>query len=323
MLDKEKIISLLNSDGTDLFEQANETRQKYVGDDVHLRGLIEFSNTCKQNCFYCGLRCENKNINRYRLTETEILDYAKSGKELGLQTIVLQSGEDTFYTQDKLCKIIESLKKLDVAVTLSLGEKTYKEYQAYKSAGADRYLLRIETTDEELYKTLHPNMSLDNRKECLYILKELGFETGTGSLVGLPNQTIESLAEDILFYKKLDADMIGVGPFIPHPDTPLGEYNIYQEANFWLSLRVMAISRILLKDVNIPATTAMETIHPDGRKIALQSGANVVMPNIVNGETKENYSIYPNKNIDNIETIKSLIYSLGRGISTDKGFRNR
>jgi len=323
MLDKEKIISLLNSDGTDLFKQANEIRQKYVGDDVHLRGLIEFSNTCKQNCFYCGLRCENKNINRYRLTETEILEYAKSGKELGLQTIVLQSGEDAFYTQDKLCKIIESLKKLDVAVTLSLGEKSYKEYQAYKSAGADRYLLRIETTDKELYKTLHPNMSLDNRKECLYILKELGFETGTGSLVGLPNQTIESLAEDILFYKKLDADMIGVGPFIPHPDTPLGKYNIDQEANFWLSLRVMAISRILLKDVNIPATTAMETIHPDGRKIALESGANVVMPNIVNGGTKENYSIYPNKNMDNIETIKSLIYSLGRGISTNKGFRNR
>jgi len=235
----------------------------------------------------------------------------------------LQSGEDAFYTQDKLCKIIESLKKLDVAVTLSLGEKSYKEYQAYKSAGADRYLLRIETTDKELYKTLHPNMSLDNRKECLYILKELGFETGTGSLVGLPNQTIESLAEDILFYKKLDADMIGVGPFIPHPDTPLGKYNIDQEANFWLSLRVMAISRILLKDVNIPATTAMETIHPDGRKIALESGANVVMPNIVNGGTKENYSIYPNKNMDNIETIKSLIYSLGRGISTNKGFRNR
>ena len=328
MLTKQEIINYLSTDDKELFTKADAIRKQYVGDEVHLRGLIEFSNICKRTCFYCGLRNENHNLTRYRLSEDEIIEFAKHGAELGLKTVVLQSGEDSYFSIDKLCKIIEEIKKLDVAITLSVGEKTYKEYKALKDAGADRYLLRIETTDENLYKKLHPNMSFKNRIECLYNIKELGYETGTGCLVGLPNQTIESLANDILFFKELDADMVGIGPFIPHPDTPLGECNLDLNKNFDLSLKVMALTRILLKDINIPATTAMETINPNGRIIALKSGANVVMPNITQGEYRKQYIIYPNKictdeSPDKCSVgIRAKIASIGRSISTGKGFRN-
>lgn len=328
MLTKQEIINYLSTDDKELFTKADAIRKQYVGDEVHLRGLIEFSNICKRTCFYCGLRNENHNLTRYRLSEDEIIEFAKHGAELGLKTVVLQSGEDSYFSIDKLCKIVKAIKKFDVAITLSVGEKTYKEYKALKDAGADRYLLRIETTDENLYKKLHPNMSFKNRIECLYNIKELGYETGTGCLVGLPNQTIESLANDILFFKELDADMVGIGPFIPHPDTPLGECNLDLNKNFDLSLKVMALTRILLKDINIPATTAMETINPNGRIIALKSGANVVMPNITQGEYRKQYIIYPNK-ICTEESpnkcsicIRSKIEAIGRSISTGKGFRN-
>lgn len=328
MLTKQEIINYLSTDDKELFTKADAIRKQYVGDEVHLRGLIEFSNICKRTCFYCGLRNENHNLTRYRLSEDEIIEFAKHGAELGLRTVVLQSGEDSYFSIDKLCKIVKAIKKFDVAITLSVGEKTYKEYKALKDAGADRYLLRIETTDENLYKKLHPNMSFKNRIECLYNIKELGYETGTGCLVGLPNQTIESLANDILFFKELDADMVGIGPFIPHPDTPLGECNLDLNKNFDLSLKVMALTRILLKDINIPATTAMETINPNGRIIALKSGANVVMPNITQGEYRKQYIIYPNKictdeSPDKCSVcIRSKIEAIGRSISTGKGFRN-
>lgn len=327
MLTKQEIINYLSTDDKKLFTKADAIRKQYVGDEVHLRGLIEFSNICKRTCFYCGLRNENHNLTRYRLSEDEIIEFAKHGAELGLKTVVLQSGEDSYFSIDKLCKIVEAIKKFDIAITLSVGEKTYEEYKALKDAGADRYLLRIETTDENLYKKLHPNMSFKNRIECLYNIKELGYETGTGCLVGLPNQTIESLANDILFFKELDADMVGIGPFIPHPDTPLGECNLDLNKNFDLSLKVMALTRILLKDINIPATTAMETINPNGRIIALKSGANVVMPNITQGEYRKQYIIYPNKictdeSPDKCSVcIRSKIASIGRSISTGKGFR--
>ena len=328
MLTKQEIINYLSTDDKELFTKADAIRKQYVGDEVHLRGLIEFSNICKRTCFYCGLRNENHNLTRYRLSEDEIIKFAKHGAELGLKTVVLQSGEDSYFSIDKLCKIVKAIKKFDVAITLSVGEKTYKEYKALKDAGADRYLLRIETTDENLYKKLHPNMSFKNRIECLYNIKELGYETGTGCLVGLPNQTIESLANDILFFKELDADMVGIGPFIPHPDTPLGECNLDLNKNFDLSLKVMALTRILLKNINIPATTAMETINPNGRIIALKSGANVVMPNITQGEYRKQYIIYPNKictdeSPDKCSVcIRSKIEAIGRSISTGKGFRN-
>ena len=325
-LTKSEIISLLNSNVEDLYKYANKVRKENVGDGVHLRGLIEFSNICKCNCKYCGLRCANSKIERYRLAPDEIIQYAKNGVELGYKTIVLQSGEDNYYDIDKLKYIISNIKQLDVAITLSIGERTREEYKCFKEAGADRYLLRIETTDKALYKDLHPNMNYDNRIRCLKDIKELGYEVGSGCLLGLPNQTVESLANDILFFKELDADMIGIGPFIPHPDTPLkGEQN---KENFDMALKVMAITRLLLPDINIPATTAMETINPMGRIIALESGANVVMPNLLDSEYKTKYEIYPNKICINEHSgkcrncIEEKIKSIGRYISTTKGFHN-
>ncbi len=323
MYSKDEIINILSSNDDSILKTADEIRKQYVGEDVHLRGLIEFSNYCNRTCYYCGLRYENKNIQRYRLTPEDIIATAKYAKNIGLKTIVLQAGEDVCFSNNILCNIIEQIKKLDVALTLSIGEKTYDEYKSFKDAGVDRYLLRIETTDKTLYNALHPNMSFENRIECLYNLKSLGFETGTGSLVGLPNQTIESLANDILFFKTLDADMIGIGPFIPHPCTPLGDSDVDLKKNFDLSIKVMAITRILLKNINIPATTAMETLNPNGQIIALQSGANVIMPNITNDECKKKYTIYPNKQNQDIILAKEKIYSIGRAISVNKGFRSK
>lgn len=320
------IIEILKDDLNNdwLFSLADKTRKEYVGDEVHLRGLIEFSNICKRQCKYCGLRCEDKFIDRYRISKENIISYAEHAVNMGYKTIVLQSGEDEYYNTDLMCEIIEGIKKLGVALTLSIGEKTYEEYKAFKEAGADRYLIRIETTDKTLYNQMHPNMDFDNRVRCLEDLGRLGYEVGTGCLVGLPNQTIESLADDILFFKEINADMVGIGPFIPHPHTPLKDS---ATGSFTLALKVMALTRILLKDINIPATTAMETLNPNGRIIALQSGANVVMPNVTTTEYRAKYEIYPNKicineNPDKCKgCISAKIQSIGRSVSTSFGFR--
>ena len=320
------IIEILKDDSNNdwLFSLADKTREEYVGDEVHLRGLIEFSNICKRQCKYCGLRCEDKFIDRYRISKENIISYAEHAVNMGYKTIVLQSGEDEYYNTDLMCEIIEGIKKLGVALTLSIGEKTYEEYKAFKEAGADRYLIRIETTDKTLYNQMHPNMNFDNRVRCLENLGRLGYEVGTGCLVGLPNQTIESLADDILFFKEINADMVGIGPFIPHPHTPLKDS---ASGSFTLALKVMALTRILLKDINIPATTAMETLNPNGRIIALQSGANVVMPNVTTTEYRAKYEIYPNKicineNPDKCKgCISAKIQSIGRTVSTSFGFR--
>lgn len=320
------IIEILKDDSNNdwLFSLADKTREEYVGDEVHLRGLIEFSNICKRQCKYCGLRCEDKFIDRYRISKENIISYAEHAVNMGYKTIVLQSGEDEYYNTDLMCEIIEGIKKLGVALTLSIGEKTYEEYKAFKEAGADRYLIRIETTDKTLYNQMHPNMDFDNRVRCLENLGRLGYEVGTGCLVGLPNQTIESLADDILFFKEINADMVGIGPFIPHPHTPLKDS---ATGSFTLALKVMALTRILLKDINIPATTAMETLNPNGRIIALQSGANVVMPNVTTTEYRAKYEIYPNKicineNPDKCKgCISAKIHSIGRTVSTSFGFR--
>lgn len=320
------IIEILKDDSNNdwLFSLADKTREEYVGDEVHLRGLIEFSNICKRQCKYCGLRCEDKYIDRYRISKENIISYAEHAVNMGYKTIVLQSGEDEYYNTDLMCEIIAGIKKLGVALTLSIGEKTYEEYKAFKEAGADRYLIRIETTDKTLYNQMHPNMDFDNRVRCLENLGRLGYEVGTGCLVGLPNQTIESLADDILFFKEINADMVGIGPFIPHPHTPLKDS---ATGSFTLALKVMALTRILLKDINIPATTAMETLNPNGRIIALQSGANVVMPNVTTTEYRAKYEIYPNKicineNPDKCKgCISAKIQSIGRSVSTSFGFR--
>ena len=318
-LSKKEIIDILKSDDAGILKEANKIRRQYVGDGVHLRGLIEFSNICKRNCLYCGLQSQNKFVNRYRLSKSEILDIAKKGVDDGFKTIVLQSGEDDFYTTGMLCSIISDIKELGAAVTLSIGEKTFEEYKSYKDAGADRFLLRIETTDENLYRKMHPYADFQNRKRCLSDLKKLGYETGTGCLVGLPGQTLDSLADDILFFKELDADMIGIGPFIPHPQTPLKNE---QPGNLDLAVKVMAVTRILLKDINIPATTAMESLRKDGRLLALQSGANVVMPNLTDEYHKKMYEIYPNKVSATRQELQENLTKIGRYIVTDNcGFR--
>ena len=327
-LTKQEIVDILsnNSKNEWLFQTADKVRKENVGDEVHLRGLIEFSNICKQQCKYCGLQSCNKNIKRYRILKDEILLYVQNAINLGYKTIVLQSGEDEYYSVDSMVEIITAIKKYDVALTLSIGEKTFEEYKAYKDAGADRYLLRIETTDVDLYKSMHPNMNLNNRKRCLEDLKTLGYEVGTGCLVGLPNQSFESLAKDIMFFKDINADMVGVGPFIPHQDTPL---KAEKGGTFELALKVMSLTRIMLPNINIPATTAMETLNPNGRIIALQSGANVVMPNVTTKEYRKKYEIYPNKICINESPnqcrgcIEGKIKSIGRIIATDYGFRNK
>lgn len=325
VFNREEIIKILKDDTKNdwLFNLADKIRKDNVGDEVHLRGLIEFSNICKCSCKYCGLRSPNKEIKRYRILKDEIIEYVKNAVNLGYKTIVLQSGEDEYFTTEKMVEIIKAIKEFDVALTLSIGERSFEDYKAFKQAGADRYLIRIETTDKELYKKLHPNMDFNNRIRCLQDLKTLGYEVGTGCLVGLPQQTIESLADDILFFKEIGADMVGIGPFIPHPNTPLKDE---KTGSFTLALKVMALTRILLPDINIPATTAMETLNPNGRILALQSGANVVMPNVTSTEYRAKYEIYPNKicindNPDKCRgCIEGKIKSIGRTISTDYGF---
>lgn len=327
-LSKIEIINLLEDEkySQELFKAADRVREKYLGNEVHLRGLIEFSNICKQNCLYCGLRRDNKEIERYRLDKETILDFARKAVSYGYRTLVLQSGEDFYFTKDLMCEIISEIKKLDVAITLSIGERSYDEYKAFKEAGADRYLLRIETTDKELYENLDPGMSFENRVNCLKMLKELGYEVGTGCLIGLPNQTTESLANDILFFKEIDADMVGVGPFIPNEQTPLAKE---KGGTFEMALKVMAITRLLLPTSNIPATTAMETLNKQGRQIALQSGANVVMPNVTEGRYRALYKLYPGKICINDTPahcrgcITGKIHAIGRTVSTDYGFRKK
>lgn len=325
-LTKEELITLLKDSNIDeeLSKAADRVRKKYVGDEVYLRGIIEFSNICKRDCLYCGLRKSNKNMKRYRLMPDEIIDLAKKAVGYGYKSIVLQSGEDEYYTESMFKYIISEIKKMDVAVTLIVGEKTFKEYKAYKQAGADRYLLRIETTNKKLYEELDPGMIHDERKRCLRNLKALGYEVGTGNLVGLPNQTIESLADDILFFKQIDADMVGLGPFIPNEDTPLKDA---KGDNFIMSIKVMALVRLILPYANIPATTAMESLDRNGRIIALQSGANVVMPNITEGEYRKLYAIYPGKICVNDtpshcwNCINGKIKSIGRKVSESKGYK--
>ncbi|MBP5429865.1 MAG: [FeFe] hydrogenase H-cluster radical SAM maturase HydE [Elusimicrobiaceae bacterium] len=324
-LTRTEIVSLLAcSESQLLFQAADFVRKNYVGDGVYLRGLIEFSNYCKNDCFYCGLRRSNTQAQRYRLTPQQIIATAQQAAQYGYKTVVLQSGEDPQFDTDKMCHIIREIKKYDLALTLSIGEKTREEYAAYKQAGADRYLLRIETTDKALYEKLDPAMSWDNRVRCLNDLKELGYEVGSGSLVGLPGQTLESLADDLLFFKKLPVDMAGIGPFIPHPHTPLA--NEKTAGHFELSLKMMSLMRLLLPDINIPATTAMETLHPQGRLLALQCGANVVMPNVTQGEFRKKYELYPGKICTGESPeqcrgcIQAKIESIGRFVAPGKGF---
>jgi len=327
-LTKEDIVTLLAlSDPVEmesLFKRADLIRKKYVGDDVHLRGLIEFSNICRKGCYYCGIRSGNTEIQRYRMPGEEIILAANMAASFGYKTIVLQSGEDPYYTVDILAALIKEIKREShVAITLSIGEREREEYQKLFDAGADRFLLRFETSNPDLYKSLHPDSDFQHRMQSLIWLREIGFQVGSGVMIGLPGQTLEDLAMDILKFKELELDMIGVGPYISHPDTPLAG-SASGDAD--ITLKVVALTRIVTRNTHIPATTALATLRPsDGREKALQVGANVVMPNVTPLKYRELYELYPDKICVNEAAdqcnncIRQRIYSVGRTISSGHG----
>ncbi|MDD7429158.1 MAG: [FeFe] hydrogenase H-cluster radical SAM maturase HydE, partial [Oscillospiraceae bacterium] len=274
--------------------KANAVRKRIYGDDIYVRGLIEFTNYCRNDCLYCGIRRSNKNADRYRLTREQILDCCETGYVLGFRTFVLQGGEDSFYSDDDICRIVSEIKEKypDCAVTLSIGEKSRESYRAYYNAGADRYLLRHETADNAHYAKLHPNeLSLENRKRCLYDLKDIGYQTGSGFMVGSPYQTADTLAEDMLFLKGLDPHMVGIGPFIPHHDTP---FAAEKAGTLELTLFMVALTRLMLPHALIPATTALGTVAFDGRERGILAGANVVMPNLSPRDVRKKYLLYDN-----------------------------
>lgn len=270
-------------------------RERIYGKDVYVRGLIEISNYCKNDCFYCGIRRGNKKCERYRLTESEILNCCKEGYALGFRTFVLQGGEDPFFSDDILCRIISEIKRVydDCAVTISMGERSFESYRRLFAAGADRYLLRHETANKEHYGLLHPeNMSFDGRIKCLIYLREAGFQVGCGMMVGSPFQTAENLAEDLKFIEEFSPDMCGIGPFIPHADTPFAEF---PAGSAELTCYLLSLIRILKPNILLPATTALATVDATGREKGLLAGANVVMPNLSPVGVRKKYSLYDNK----------------------------
>lgn len=279
----------------ELIREADSVRRENYGTDVFMRGLIEFSNYCKNNCYYCGIRCGNRDAVRYRLSKGEILDCAERGYELGFRTFVLQGGEDPFFDDDRLCDVVLALKTRfsDCAVTLSVGERSKDSYKRLFAAGADRYLLRHETADGEHYGKLHPrSMSLENRKRCLFDLKDAGYQVGTGIMVGSPFQTEDHIVKDLGFMKELSPDMIGIGPFIRHEKTP---FATCESGSVDMTVRLISILRLMFPYALIPATTALGTLDPRGREKGLKAGANVVMPNLSPSDVREYYKLYDNK----------------------------
>lgn len=289
-----------------LFERARKVRHAHYGRKVYIRGLIEFSNYCKNDCYYCGIRKSNRCLSRYRLTKEEILSCCREGYGLGFRTFVLQGGEDLWFTRERMTELIRSIRREfpDCAITLSVGEREKDEYQAYFDAGADRFLLRHETANEEHYRYLHPKeLSLQHRKECLWNLRRIGYQVGSGIMVGSPAQKTEHLAEDMIFLQELQPHMVGIGPFIPHKDTPFREETA---GTLELTLFLLGLVRLMLPKTLIPATTALSTIHPDGRKMGILAGANVVMPNLSPRENRKLYNLYDNKRCMGDEAAEGL-----------------
>ena len=278
-----------------LFTLSAKRREEYYGKDVYIRGLIEFTNYCKNDCLYCGIRRSSKNVERYRLSNDDIMSCCEQGYGLGFRTFVLQGGEDPYFTDDRICSLVSTIKSEypDCAVTLSIGEKEHESYQAYFDAGADRYLLRHETADDSHYARLHPaDMSPWHRKKCLYDLKSIGYQVGCGFMVGSPYQTAENLADDMLFIKALSPHMVGIGPFISQHETPFSEM---QSGTLEQTLFMLGLIRLTLPNVLLPSTTALGTIHPLGREKGIQVGANVVMPNLSPVSVRKKYLLYDNK----------------------------
>ncbi|NPU85731.1 MAG: [FeFe] hydrogenase H-cluster radical SAM maturase HydE [Syntrophaceae bacterium] len=296
-LSREDLTLLLNLADEESLEAlgtaADAVRREAVGDAVYLRGIVEFSNFCRQNCLYCGLRRDNRDIIRYRMDEDAVLAAVRRIRDRDIGTVVLQSGEDPAYTRGDLCRIVGRIRnETGLIVTLSVGERPLEDYRAFREAGADRYLLKHETASPDLYRRLRPGCMLEDRLRCLKDLRDLGYEVGTGNMVGLPGQTPEILADDLLLIRSLDADMLGIGPFIPHPGTPLAGA---PGGDLKRTLRVLALARLLTRDTNIPATTALGTLHPEGRIRALRAGANIVMPDFTPETLRARYDIYPGK----------------------------
>lgn len=329
ILSKEEFVELLSGyteeDAEYAREKAAKTANQYFDNKVYTRGLIEFTNYCKNDCYYCGIRRSNTNVVRYRLSDEDILSCCEQGYELGFRTFVLQGGEDLRYSDEDMIRIISSIKKNypDCALTLSIGEKSYDSYLAFYKAGADRYLLRHETANEEHYRKLHPaSLSLQVRKQCLRDLKAIGYQVGTGFMVGSPYQTADNLAEDLLFIKELSPAMVGIGPYLPHHDTPFAEE---KQGSMELTLFLISILRLMIPNALIPATTALGTIHPLGREKGIMSGANVVMPNLSPVSVRKQYELYDNKICTGEEAaecrfcLQNRMHQIGYEIVTARG----
>lgn len=321
-----EVIAMNDDEASELLRKyADEVRQRVYGKKVFLRGLIEISSYCRNNCLYCGIRCGNKNAQRYRLDREDILSCCENGYQLGFRTFVLQGGEDTFFTDEFLVPLISEIREKypDCAVTLSLGERSRESYRKLREAGADRYLLRHETASPELYSKLHPaGMTLENRVECLYNLRELGYQVGAGFMVGAPFQTAGNIVEDLRFLQELKPHMIGIGPFIPHHDTP---FSSAEGGSLSLTLRLLGILRLMFPEVLLPATTALGTIAPNGRELGLKTGCNVVMPNLSPVMVRKKYDLYDNKISSGEEAaecregLEKQIISAGYVVSDERG----
>ena len=329
-IDLEELRELLNINATEeevqyLYSQAREAADFVYGKRVFKRGLIEFTNYCKNDCYYCGIRRSNSCAQRYRLDKDTILNCCEKGYALGYRTFVLQGGEDGYFTDEKVCDIVKIIHKQypDCAITLSIGEKSRDSYQKYFDAGATRYLLRHETANEAHYSKLHPmELKLEHRKQCLFDLKEIGYQVGCGFMVGSPYQTIETLYEDLMFIKELKPHMVGIGPFIPQKETPFADQ---KAGTLEMTLRLLAIIRLMHPSVLLPATTALGTIHEEGRELGILAGANVVMPNLSPADVREKYKLYDNKACTGDEAaegdlnLQNRIKKIGYELVCDRG----
>ena len=326
-LSDEELRSLIGTDFYDaeLMQAADEVRRENYGDAVYLRGLIEISSYCKNNCLYCGLRAGNAKAERYRLSREDVLSCCEEGYELGYRTFVLQGGEDPYFSDDRVCDIVSAIREKypDCAITLSLGEKSRESYERFFNAGADRYLLRHETADPEHYARLHPaDMSFENRRRCLYDLKDIGYQVGAGFMVGSPYQTTDNLIADLRFLQELQPDMIGIGPYLTHRDTPFKDM---KNGSLALSLRMLAVLRLMFPYALLPSTTALGTVDPSGRELGLKAGGNVVMPNLSPVGVRKKYAIYDNKICTGEESaqcrgcMERRVESAGYRIVTDRG----
>ena len=313
------------SDRMLLAKLASEQAKAVYGNRIFIRGLVEISNICKNDCLYCGIRKSNRNCERYRLTEEQILACAREGYALGFRTVVMQGGEDAWFTDDRVCGIVRSIKRElpDCAVTLSLGERSRDSYQRLYDAGADRYLLRHETADRQHYESLHPSsMSFDNRMRCLRELQQIGYQTGCGFMVGSPGQTVEHLARDLKFIEEFQPEMCGIGPFIPHKDT------VFRDAaagSVELTCYLLSVIRLIKPNILLPATTALGSIDPTGREKGILSGANVVMPNLSPANVREKYMLYNNKlssgaeAAQNLQQLRARMAAIGYEVVVDRG----